>query len=334
MVILSAPRCLIVAPRHPDEEPEKEEGPTRTGEASKKQAIAGISQRSRLNLARQLAQFSAPGEAFHVTLTYSPEHHPHHEIYPSDGESIRLEKQRINQAAADCGVFGFWRLEFQRPRDEDERERLADHRAEVERSGRSLAMWALVVLMLARARRLRDFRDEARSWSWPRMPGRKEDTAWRGRVPHWHCFVHEVQPGGLDRFKRWWKRSTNSHHEGFFVTAGEAGRAAWYFGLHGYKDDQSPPFLVGRWCGKLNGKVVERFMRLEKIAEEVEPSEIIWLKRLMRRKQKCRGSLGVQGFTWFLTECEHARVIHAAAELATLDRKDRIRGFNRMGDPF
>lgn len=279
-----------------------------------------------------MSRLSAPGTAYHVTATY-------HKEWPEDSESLRLEKNRINKAATDAGVFGFWRLEFQRPRTEDERQRVTEETAERRAFAGRLSLWFAVCLLLARAADAKTAISKTGVTYrppvlWPASPGENKVPTWGGRVPHWHFFLHEIRDGCLERFKRWWRRTTNPSEEGFFVTPGEAGKAAWYYAFHSLKLDQSPPLSVGRWWGKLNSPRLKPFLRCEVIATHVEDADVIWLKRLMRRKQKCRGSLGAQGFTWYLVESEHARVLGAADELAKLSGPDRIRGFDTLGNPF
>ena len=341
-VVLSGARCLIVAPRHPDadipDESDQEKAPTGEGGGGLKQEIRGISQQSRLEMARQMSQLSTPHIPYHLTLTYAQD-------WPTDKDTIQDEKRRINDACRRFEVYGFWRLEFQRPRDEEHIlwDLLVRHIEE--EYADDLVRWFLCVLMQFRDReasavRLAGsaFRCAFKSVSIPCPPVEvRTGDDWCGRVPHWHMLVYSERADQIESFIRWWKRTTNANEEGCFVTAGDAAKAAWYMALHQVKkDEQSPPICVGRWWGKLNGVELKKWMRLDQIADNVQPVDVIWLKRLMRRKQKIRGSLGPQGFTWFLEKIQHSRVLNWVVEVATLPRDLRIRkqGFDSLSFPF
>lgn len=261
--VFSGPRVLQVINRVGSEkEPARspdEKTASRRKRGGCKSELVGISRQSRLELARQMAQISSPDQLAHLTLTYGDQ-------YPTCREQLDQEKRALTTALSRLGCYGFWRLEFQRPR------------------------------------------------------GR--DTEFEGKVPHWHCLLWAPQGQNprdryvFDRVATWWKKHTcNASDQACFVTPGDEGKALWYMALHAVKTDQSPEFKVGRWWGKIRSGEIARWSRLEMVARALLDRETIWLKRLMRRKTGSRGSLGVQGFTWFLKESDHMRVLKCVHDI-------------------
>lgn len=298
-IAVSSPRLLRFKPRdrshivagsrsEADPSEQKKAGPSRKGAGGLKKAITGFSKASRINLARKLAQLASPHEAAHVTLTYG-------HSWPASAPALAAEKTAIQTRLSQLGLFGYWVLEYQK----------------------------------------------------------------RG-APHWHLLLFGASlQTSLVAARVWWaKRTGNSSVQGMFVTPGEAARASWYFALHSQKEDQSPNFAVGRWWGVVDGPSVKRWSRAEQIAEFICDREIIWLKRLARRHAaaalgarmqafvagrgsdprrvikrengrvwrrlvKYRGSMGVQGFSWFLPEIQHTRVLLWAHGAAALNGRGR-----------
>lgn len=278
--VFSAPRLLKVVVSA-----SKLEGTEEKQTRGKKGKIEGFSAAARSNLARCLSLLSSPHPLAHVTLTYR-------DTFPRCREELNKEKQALCMAAARCGLYGVWRLEF--------------HRSE-------------------------------------------ENTEW-GMIPHWHCllysktektaFLTQSAPTGhalisahvnrgIADFVAWFRRNRNAHVRGSHVTGGDEASASWYMAFHAVKLDQSPPFSVGKWWGYIDECQVKVWQRLDQVAEAVTPAEIIWFKRLQRRKANAerrakglppvRASFGGNtGISWFLRESDHAAVIHCVSDLAQL----------------
>lgn len=220
------------------------------------------------------------------------------DMFPCSGEALAKEKQALCMAAQRCGLYGVWRLEF--------------HRS-------------------------------------------TENTEW-GMVPHWHCLLYsgtektayltqsaptghgtmsaEVNKGVAD-FVAWFRRNRNAHVRGSHITNGDEASASWYMAYHAVKLDQSPPFKVGKWWGYVQEPQLKKWSRLDEVAQGVSPAEIIWFKRLWRRKTNAerrakglspvRASLGSStGISWFLNQGDHAPLLHLVDGLGRMTRDQRL----------
>lgn len=105
-------------------------------------------------------------------------------------------------------------------------------------------------------------------------------------APHWHCllWLGRRDPEQVECWLRsWWADySGNASVQGVYISAGHEGRAAWYLAMHAAKDEQAPPFKVGRWWGYI---ARDNLLKAQELHEsfQVDPHALRHWKRLFRR---------------------------------------------------
>jgi hypothetical protein len=230
-------------------------------------AIIGFSQKAKLNLARYLSRLNVPSNALHLSCTYGAS-------FPKTSDSFKHDLAVFKKRVIRLGLYGVWRLEFQK----------------------------------------------------------------RG-APHYHFLLWPVDGEsyflGDAAAESWRKVSGNNSDSAAYVSGGAIGRSAWYLALHSAKGDQSPPIKVGRWWGKISSEELNDREQSDPVASLDSQKEMILLKRIFVRhlyaqKRKLARNHGNgkprrplarkwssnsnAGFTWFLPEASHSKLLKFVAE--------------------
>jgi hypothetical protein len=154
-------------------------------------------------------------------------------------------------------------------------------------------------------------------------------------VIHWHVLLwigDRDLDAVEDSIRSWWEgkdrrsssRYANPHYRGIRITRGTEGRAAWYLAMHEAKNEQSPPFAIGRWWGYIRRPDVVYWRQISYEGEN-SVRYWVWAARLYRR---CTGysirqaaglgeisehnpaAIGPQGFRWFLPRANYYSANH------------------------
>jgi hypothetical protein len=177
-------------------------------------------------------------------------------------------------------------------------------------------------------------------------------------APHFHLllFPTDNESWELGEFaaRAWREVSGNTSNSAAFVSNGATGRSTFYLALHSTKGNQSPPWRVGRWWGKIDTKHLKSVEFTEDLAECENDRELVWLKRIFirhanaqRRKRGnfkkfksnnwCGAREKQKGFTWFIPTSHpthknkkyndsnfHMRIALLVGDIVEDEKKDEI----------
>lgn len=154
----------------------------------------------------------------------------------------------------------------------------------------------------------------------------------RRGAPHFHFLIWSPNRTDCsDVTADWLRISGNESEYAVDVRQGDEGKAGWYLAMHSLKEHQRPDDVQdGRWWGFVNRPAFYEHVVCYDLADDLTAKEIIVLKRLYRRATGCRtfgGSsshpcdCGRQGFSWFLPESEHKRVLYWVHQHCALESK-------------
>jgi len=304
--IYSLPRALIVgSPKVKllDERPEPEkEAPEAAKPRGRKTELIGRSAKSRHSCSQLLAAITAPFDVGHYSLTYG-------DWYPQGKKEISLEKESIQTAAKRAGLFGIWVLEFQRP-------------------PRQAAHWHMLL--------------------WERQPGAREKFAewWHRHTENddkhaiivrqgeegkasWYFNYHQEKTNQTPPVKvgRWWGKVDKHElekwiHCEYCADTQDDREIIWLKRVARRMHRASYRASVARYLRTRSGvdprMVVKTTRRKGSLGE---PGTVDDRRRVMRMRT-VRSSMGAQGFTWFLREEDHARVLSYVAQLLRIKYPD------------
>jgi hypothetical protein len=295
--IYSLPRALIVGtPKvralHPQDTVRCEtKDPKAVNPWGLKTELIGRSARSRHSCSQLLAAITAPFEVGHFTATYP-------DSFPRSKQEIQLEKQAIAQAGKRYGLAGVWTLEFQK--------RGAPH-------------WHMLL--------------------WQTIPGAAEKfcTWWQGHTNNPASAAILVSSG--DEGKAGWYFNFHQCKE-YQTPPVRVGR--WWGVINGQelkKWIHCKPVastMVDRdvvWMKRVarrsqraayRGQLCRFLSRVECQGKSGDPRVIVgsyyrdgkeYHRRKVHRCRVAKSSLGPQGFTWFLREEQHMRVLQWVAKV-------------------
>lgn len=286
--IYSLPRALIVGtPKvtalkgQKDVQTEKKD-PQTAKSGGLKTELVGRSAISRHSCSQLLAAITAPFEVGHYSLTYGQD-------FPRSKAEIQDEKHALTEAGKYAGLFGIWTLEFQ--------QRFAPH-------------WHCLL--------------------WERVPGAKEKFVkwWHKHTANdseraivvrqgdeakasWYFNFHQEKQNQtpLVRVGRWWGKVDGAEVEKWIHCEHVAS-------THNDKDVINLKRIARRMHALRYRETVRAFLAGK---SDKDPRKLVRQKRskdslpvVRRSVHRCRvarSSLGPQGFTWFLRESDHGRVL-------------------------
>jgi hypothetical protein len=127
-------------------------------------------------------------------------------------------------------------------------------------------------------------------------------------VPHWHilgwCEPSSIDQVGQNVAEWWGSHSCNEHPRAVDIRTGDTARASYYLSLHSAKDNQSPPFEVGRWWGYIEREKVIASVSIQDVGF-IPRRELVWWHRLYCRFRHMRCPPLIAkgfGFSWFLPQ--------------------------------
>jgi len=258
----------------------------------------GRSAKSRHSCAQLLAAISAPFDVGHYSATYG-------KVFPKTRDEISHEKNAIQQAGKRAGLFGIWTMEFQK---------------------RGAVHWHLLLWGTDAAR------EKFVTW-WHRHTRNDDPHAIVVRQgdeakASWYFNFHQSKSDQTPplRVGRWWGKVDSNELEKWI----QCEQVAEIF------DDMEVIWLK-RFARRMSRaryrESVRSFLRHGRSGPD--PRERVegngrhhesgkGRSRSVYRCRRARSSLGGQGFTWFLKEQEHGRVLHRVCDILG----------HHPGDPF